>query len=158
MLYSLIPLFQPWFDNALAEHRIQRTYLALTKGICTPGKTMTIHKSIGKDRHVNGKYRVSATGKNALTEAECIASVNGYSLFRCQLGTGRTHQIRVHLADAGYPIVNDPLYGVHTRTVQGMGLWACEVTVRDPLSGGKHRIRDPLAPEWYRQFTHMTEQ
>ena len=158
VLYSLIPLFQPWFDNALAEHRIQRTYLALTKGICTPGKTMTIRKPLGRDRHVNGKYRVSPTGKDALTEAECIACRNGFSLFKCTLGTGRTHQIRVHLADAGYPIVNDPLYGVHTKTVQGMGLWACEVTVRDPLSGSRHRIKDPLAPDWYRQFTNMTEQ
>ena len=153
VLYSLIPLFQPWFDRALADHRIQRSYLALTKGSCPEGTKMTIRKAIGKDRHVSGKYRISPTGKDALTEAECLCSRDGYSLFRCTLGTGRTHQIRVHLADAGYPIINDPLYGVHSRNMKGMGLWAYEVTVRDPLSGKKHKIKDPVQPEWYRQFT-----
>ena len=152
VLYSLVPLFQPWFDNALKEHRIRRCYLALCKGNCTEGKKMTIRKPIGKDRHVNGKYRISSTGKDACTQAECLYSYNGFSLMRCILETGRTHQIRVHLSDAGYPIVNDPLYGISTHAYEGMGLWAYEVTVRDPLSGKKHTVKDRHEPSWRKQF------
>ena len=59
-----------------------------------------------------------------------------------ELETGRTHQIRVHLSHHEYPIVNDPLYGHPSKHFLKMGLWANEITFKDPLTNKKHRIQD----------------
>ena len=148
VLYSRLPFFQPWFDACLCDHSLQRCYIAVTSGTCAPGKVMTIRRPIGRDRHVSGKYRVSPSGKEAVTKAECLSSEGGITVFRCILETGRTHQIRVHLSDAGYPILNDPLYGIPSKKFRDMGLWADRVIFRNPLSRKKHRIKDTAAPDF----------
>ena len=144
VIYSKIPFFQPWLDQQLKEKRIRRSYYALCRGKCTAGKSFTVNAPIGKDRHRNGVYRISKTGKQAVTECTCLFSENGYSLFRCVLQTGRTHQIRVHLSSHGFPIVNDPIYGVRDRLIRQMGLWAYEIVYTSPVSGKKHKIKAPL--------------
>ncbi|MBR3311073.1 MAG: RluA family pseudouridine synthase [Solobacterium sp.] len=144
VIYSKIPFFQPWLDRQLKEKRIRRSYYALCRGKCTAGKSFTVNAPIGKDRHRNGVYRISKTGKQAVTECTCLFSENGYSLFRCVLQTGRTHQIRVHLSSHGFPIVNDPIYGVRDRLIRQMGLWAYEIVYTSPVSGKKHKIKAPL--------------
>ncbi len=110
VLFVKNPFFQPWFDLQLEEKKIRRNYYAVTSGRCTPGTSFTINEPIGRDRHVSGKYRISSTGKAACTKAECLEKKGRYLLFRCSLETGRTHQIRVHLSEKGFAIVNDPLY------------------------------------------------
>ena len=142
VLYCKIPFFQPWFDRQMKEKNITRYYLAVSMGRCEKGKKFTVRKKLARDRHRSGAYRVSPNGKDAATHFECLDSRNGYVLFGCTLETGRTHQIRVHLADAGYPIVNDVLYGRPSKQFDGMGLWAQSITFRSPVSNKKHRIRD----------------
>ncbi len=142
VLFSKIPFFQPWLDAQLAKKEIRRHYLAVTRGRSEPGKKYVFSDRIGRDRHQNGVYRVSKNGAEALTRAECLAAENGYLLFGCELETGRTHQIRVHLSHHGFPIVNDPLYGTASKDFRNMGLWADEITFRDPLTRKKHRIHD----------------
>ena len=63
---------------------------------------------------------VTETGKNAVTHFTVLEQFQNYSLIQCQLETGRTHQIRVHLAYIGHPVAGDPLYGPH-HTLKGHG-------------------------------------
>lgn len=91
-------------------HRLERAYLAIVRGR-PPEKVRfdTFHA-----RHpVNRKKFTSKgqRGKRAVTYLESIELLHGSALVRCRLETGRTHQIRVHLTDAGHPVIGDPLYG-----------------------------------------------
>ncbi len=147
VFFSKIPFFQPWFDRQLSEKKIQRHYLAIVKGKC-PQDRFTCNGKIGRDRHRNGAFRISSTGQEACTKVEKIAARGPYTLLGCTLETGRTHQIRVHLADKGLPIVNDPLYGVKSKDFRIMGLWADEIEFRSPLTNKKHKIHDIPVSEY----------
>lgn len=149
LLYVKMPFFQPWFDRQLEERKITRHYLAITGGrTVQPGSVFDMADPIGRDRHHSGVYRVSSTGRNALTHARCLQVKDGVSLIGCTLDTGRTHQIRVHLSHHGMPIVNDPLYGHPDHRFDHMGLWADQITFHDPLSHKKHTIRDVPDPDY----------
>jgi 23S rRNA pseudouridine1911/1915/1917 synthase len=142
VLYVKMPFFQAWFDQELAQKKIGREYLAAVQGRLKPGTKFTVNQPIGRDRHHAGQYLVSRTGKEAVTHFEVLDQKGPYSLLRCQLETGRTHQIRVHLAWKGLPIVNDFLYGSGSRDFPRMGLWADAITIRNPITRKKHRIHD----------------
>lgn len=142
VLYSKIPFFQPWLDAELEDKRIQRHYLAICYGSCKAGAQYTFRQPIGRDRHHAGKYRISKNGKDALTKAVCIAVKKPYVLFSCVIETGRTHQIRVHLSAAGFPIVNDPLYGKKSNNFKNMGLCADMIEFHDPITKKKQKIKE----------------
>lgn len=148
VLFSKIPFFQPWLDRQMEEKKICRHYLAVCSGRCHKNQAFTFAAAIGRDRHQAGKYRVSDTGKPALTKAVCLDQKDGLILFGCTLETGRTHQIRVHLSAAGFPILNDPLYGIPDSRMKGMGLWADELEYQDPVSEEKIRIHDLDNPDF----------
>lgn len=148
VLFVKIPYFQPWYDAALEARDIHRHYLAITAGRAHPGQKFTYNQKIGKDRHVNGKYRFSETGKEAVTIAEVVDKKKDYELIRCQLETGRTHQIRVHLSGNRHPIVNDPLYGVASHDFKGMGLWAYELVFPNPLTDEIITVHDVMNPDY----------
>lgn len=131
--YSLIPFFQPWLDDQLLKKKIHRTYYAFVYGNKLPGTRFTINKPIGKDRHTSNRYRISASGKEACTHFHVEDQYKQYNLIECQLETGRTHQIRVHLASCGLPIVNDPLYGRSSKDFEKMGLWAHQIKFDHPF-------------------------
>lgn len=99
---GLVGLFQ--------EHRIERAYLAIACGKVPRSVTYeTLH-----GRHPTARKKFSSRvkrGKRAMTHVERVEGLRGATLVRCTLETGRTHQIRVHLADAGHPLLGDPLYG-----------------------------------------------
>lgn len=148
VLFVKVPFFQAWYDGMLAEKKIQRIYLAICAGTMTPGSTQTFRDPIGHDRHRSGRYRISASGKDACTHVNCLNSRDGISLLECSLETGRTHQIRVHLSAHRLPIVNDPLYGVPDRRFPGMGLLAWKLVLSHPVSGETRTITDDLPAEF----------
>lgn len=152
VLFVKNPFFQPWYDAMLEEKKISRHYLAITRGSAMPGQKFTFRGKIGRDRHVNGKYRLSETGKEAETIVRCLQKKKGYLLMACTLKTGRTHQIRVHLSSAHFPIVNDPLYGTPSVHFHHMGLWAEEMILTDPVTGEQIMVHD-LPDEDYQFFT-----
>jgi 23S rRNA pseudouridine1911/1915/1917 synthase len=96
--------------QAFATHAIERAYLAIAVG--HPPAKVTYETLHG--RHPRDRKRFSSKvvrGKRALTHVEVLERLHGASLVRCTLETGRTHQIRVHLADHGFPLLGDPTYG-----------------------------------------------
>ncbi|MFE8696212.1 RluA family pseudouridine synthase [Cytobacillus sp. FJAT-53684] len=99
-------------DRMLEERLIKRTYLALVHGKIRSKKN-TIQEPIGRDRHHPTRRRVSPTGQSAITHYELIEydPKQDLSLIKCQLDTGRTHQIRVHLSHIGHPLAGDSIYG-----------------------------------------------
>lgn len=114
IMYALDPLSFSFYNDALTRHEIKRTYICLCEGIFKVKKGK-INKAISTDRHINGKMVVCKNGKEAITNYEVIAELNGASLVRINLETGRTHQIRVHMSYLGHPLVGDSLYGAHIK-------------------------------------------
>lgn len=148
ILFVKIPFFQPWFDHQLEERKIHRHYLAITEGKGAPGQHFTYRQKIGKDRHVNGKYRFSSTGKEAVTHVEFLEKKGNYLLIGCELETGRTHQIRVHLSGNHQPIVNDELYGLPSADFSHMGLWADKITFSNPITHEEITANDIMNPDY----------
>lgn len=110
VFFSICAETQPAFDALVASREMHKEYLAVVEGLW-PQNLTKIDWAIGRDRHDAQKMRVAAGAKPALTEVRCLARRHGKSLLLVSLKTGRRHQIRVHLAHAGFPLVGDELYG-----------------------------------------------
>ena len=103
----------------LADHTMARTYEAVVCGNLREDSG-TVDAPIG--RHPTDRKRMTVTAKNArraVTHWSVIARYNGYTHIRCELETGRTHQIRVHMAHIGHPLLGDLVYG-HKRPEKGL--------------------------------------
>lgn len=103
----------------LKDHSLARTYICLVCGRIRDDAG-TIDAPIG--RHPTDRKRMAVTQKNArraVTHWSVIARYNGYTHIRCELETGRTHQIRVHMAHIGHPLLGDLVYG-HKRPEKGL--------------------------------------
>lgn len=97
--------------NQLSEKTVTRKYIALVQGIINED-TATIDAPIGRDTNNRKKMAVTdINAKDAITHLRVLARYPKATLIECNLETGRTHQIRVHLNYIGHPIVNDPVYG-----------------------------------------------
>ncbi len=102
---------------ALAAREISRQYLAVCTGVMTAGGT--IDEPIGRHRTQRLRMAVRRDGRPAVTHYRVLRRFRAHTLVRAELESGRTHQIRVHLAYIGFPIVGDPLYGGRRRIPAG---------------------------------------
>jgi 23S rRNA pseudouridine1911/1915/1917 synthase len=91
------------------KHTVTRRYLAIVKGIVTP---QTIRSTLVRDRGDGrrGSTMLNNTGKEAVTHISVVERLPGYTLLSCKLETGRTHQIRIHLAELGHPVCGERVY------------------------------------------------
>ena len=100
--------FRLYFIDLLQSRRVQKNYRAIAVG--TLRGNLEINKPIGRDKNNRTKMSCRDDGKEAITYVKCLESYGGYSLLDIQIETGRTHQIRTHLAYKKLPLVGDKTY------------------------------------------------
>jgi 23S rRNA pseudouridine1911/1915/1917 synthase len=135
-------------QSALRRRRIQRSYVALVRG--RPGSRRgTIEAPIGRDRRDPTRVSLdSDVARAAVTHFAIVEALEGRSLLDVELETGRTHQIRVHLAAVGNPVVGDPLYGHGPELgLERQFLHAARLRFEHPWSGEQLDVRSPLPPD-----------
>jgi 23S rRNA pseudouridine1911/1915/1917 synthase len=137
-------LFLPLFDYLLSIKEIKRTYLAFVEGSFKDTTTHKIETYLAKDRHNAKRMRVSDKGQKAITYYKCLANYDHYALVSCSLETGRRHQIRVHMAFIGHPLLGDPLYNTHQSQIKRQALHACAIEMIHPLTNEQLVVRCDL--------------
>ncbi|HHD5093627.1 ribosomal large subunit pseudouridine synthase D [Streptococcus pyogenes] len=144
--------------QALAEElkakKSLRKYLAIVHGNLSNDRGM-IEAPIGRSEKDRKKQAVTAKGKEAVTRFTVLERFGDYSLVELQLETGRTHQIRVHMAYIGHPVAGDPLYGPR-KTLSGHGqfLHAKTLGLTHPMTG-KEMIFTVEAPEIFQKVLKL---
>ncbi|MGI6608521.1 MAG: RluA family pseudouridine synthase [Erysipelotrichaceae bacterium] len=141
ILYCKQSFLIAYFDYCLANNLIQRNYLAMVTGIIS--KEITISKKIGKDRHVNNRYRISDRGKPAITHVRPLKYENDTTLIKCRLETGRTHQIRVHLNSIGHPVIGDTIY--QGKKHQRLMLHSFQISFIHPITKEQIQVESDIS-------------
>ena len=136
-------------SEQIKNHEVEKTYIALVKGIVKENEA-TINMPIGRSTKDRKKMAVNKNGKNAVTHFKVLERFNNYTLLEVKIETGRTHQIRVHLTEIGYPIVGDGVYsnGKNEWGIQGQCLHAKSLKFKHPITGKELFIEAPL-PEYF---------
>jgi 23S rRNA pseudouridine1911/1915/1917 synthase len=140
---------------ALQARQITRRYAALSWGHLTEER-ITVEKPIARDPRDRKRMAVVSTGRPARTDLTRLARFDSADLLRAHLFTGRTHQIRVHLASIGHPVVGDDTYGGGGgRKLMGLPLrrhflHAAWLIFRHPVTGETIDLRSPLPEELHR--------
>ncbi len=141
--------------RAVAERRVARRYAVLARGHLRT-ETVVVDKPVARDARDRKRMAVVQAGKPAKTTFVRLARFDSYDLLRATLHTGRTHQIRVHLAAVGHPVAGDGIYGGGTRDRgdEKAGLHAARhflhaawLRLRHPSSGALIDVRSPLPPD-----------
>jgi 23S rRNA pseudouridine1911/1915/1917 synthase len=140
---------------SLQARQITRRYAALSWGHLTEDR-MTIEKPVARDPRDRKRMAIVSTGRPARTDLTRLARFDSADLLRAHLFTGRTHQIRVHLASIGHPVVGDDTYGGGGgRKLVGLPprrhfLHAAWLVFRHPVTGEAIDLRSPLPEELHR--------
>jgi len=152
----------------LQQRTMSRRYLCLAHGVIAPHDGM-IDKPIARDPRSRVRMAVAraGTGKRAVTRFRALERFAGYTYLECRLETGRTHQIRVHLASLGHPLVGDATYGAKRARqdptlpgdlVEGLGgvaLHAAGLSFVHPATGEAVELSSPLPNRIARLLSHL---
>lgn len=138
-------------SEQIKNHEVKKTYIALVRGK-TKEDQATIDMPIARSNKDRTKMAVSKNGKNAITHFEVIERFDDYTLLKVNIETGRTHQIRVHLSQIGYPIVGDFVYsnGKNPFGVEGQMLHSYRLEFKHPISGKEMKLEAKL-PEYFEE-------
>jgi 23S rRNA pseudouridine1911/1915/1917 synthase len=137
--------------DQMKRREIERRYLALVFGR-PPSDTGKIDAPVGRDPKHRTRMAVVPEGKPAVTWFSVERGFDGFTLLDVKLETGRTHQIRIHLASIGYPIVGDPSYSRDPATAKRLGLrrpflHAYRLTFAHPVTDAHLSFSSPLPPD-----------
>jgi 23S rRNA pseudouridine1911/1915/1917 synthase len=147
---------------AIAARRVIRRYAAMSWGHLA-ADTLSVDQPIARDPRDRKRMAVVSTGKNARTDFVRLARFASADLLRAHLHTGRTHQIRVHLASVGHPVVGDDVYGGGGgRRLAGLPpkrhfLHAAWLQFHHPITGEHLDFRSPLPDDLHRSIAAIGE-
>jgi len=134
-------------QNMVRRRALDRRYLALVRGRPRSWRGR-IEAPIGRDRADATRQSLDTDRpREAVTHFEVAALLGGHALLDVRLETGRTHQIRVHLAAIDLPVVGDPVYGVSDSALGRQFLHACTLAFEHPFTGERVAVESPLPPE-----------
>lgn len=143
-------------SNDFKNKRVHREYIALLSGIFKSGSA-TIDAPIGRDKINREKMTVTEeNSKHAITHMKVLKRYEKHTLVSCILDTGRTHQIRVHMAYIGYPVFNDPVYGKQTATEFGQFLHSAKMDFIHPITKEEMHFECPL-PKYFEDYLKTLE-
>lgn len=145
--------------QAIAARTVKRQYLALAHGAWQGPTLRHVDAPVGRDP--GNRLRMAVVdlsvhaGKTAQTDFACLATVDTGCLLKCTLHTGRTHQIRVHLASIGHALVADPVYGgAAAAGMARQALHAARLAFDHPVTGQSLVFRAPLPPDFAAALAH----
>lgn len=138
-------------SEQIKNHEVKKTYIALARGRMKENKA-TIDMPIARSDKERTKMAVAKRGKNAVTHLTVVEKFENYTLLEVVIETGRTHQIRVHLAEIGYPIVGDYVYsnGKNPFGVTGQMLHSSRLEFVHPITGKQMKLEADL-PEYFQE-------
>jgi 23S rRNA pseudouridine1911/1915/1917 synthase len=139
----LLVALAPGVHARLQRRAPVKEYLAIVAAM-PPAHRGTIDLPLGRDTRDRRRMIVDEQGLPSTTRYEVLAADEGLSLIKCELVTGRTHQIRVHLAAVGWPIAGDAVYGVADTRISRVALHAWRVRLDHPATGQPLEITAPL--------------
>ena len=141
-----------YLSEQLKDHTLSRTYEAVVIGNLKEDKG-TVDAPLGRSPKDRKKMAIVPDGRRAVTHYEVIGRYPGYTHVRCKLETGRTHQIRVHMASLGHPIAGDEVYGPSKSRVDlgGQCLHARQLSFLHPADGQPRLVESEL-PAYFRDF------
>ena len=144
-------------SEQIKNHEVTKTYIALVRGVIKENNA-TINMPIGRSTKDRVKMAVSKTGKNAVTHFKVLDRFKAYTLIEVNIETGRTHQIRVHMSEIGYPLVGDGVYsnGKNPFGVEGQMLHSMRLEFKHPISGKEMRLEAKL-PEYFEKVLKELE-
>ena len=143
-------------SKQIQEKKKKKTYIALVRGTVKENEA-TVNMPIGRSTKDRKKMAVSKNGKEAITNFKVLERFKDYTLLEVNIETGRTHQIRVHLSEIGYPIVGDGVYsnGRNPFGVEGQMLHAAKLEFRHPRTGAILKIEAPLPKYFVEVLTQL---
>ena len=147
-----------------AAHSIERRYFAITSGRPVPAAG-AVDAPLARSPQNRKKIAIVAGGKRAVTHYRTLERLDEAALVECRLETGRTHQVRVHLASLGHPLVGDPVYGrtksAHRPLLEELGfrrqaLHAAGLGFIHPITGVNLAFESPLPADMQQLFSRLT--
>lgn len=135
-------------SEQIKERKVKKTYIALVRG--NVPEEATINMPIGRSTKDRKKMAVTKSGKQAITHFKVLKRYSKYTLLEIKIETGRTHQIRVHMAEIGYPVVGDTVYsnGKNEFGVEGQMLHAYKLEFAHPITNKHMELIAPL-PQYF---------
>lgn len=139
-------------SEQIKNHKVKKTYIALVKGIVKDNEA-TIDMPIGRSKKDRKKMDIDKNGKNAITHFKVLKRYSKYTLLEIKIETGRTHQIRVHMAEIGYPVVGDAVYsnGKNEFGIEGQMLHAYKLEFMHPITNKHMELTAPL-PQYFEEI------
>lgn len=144
-------------SKQIQDRKVKKTYIALVRGVIKENEA-TINMPIGRSSKDRKKMAVTKDGKEAITHFKVLKRYNGFTLLEVKIETGRTHQIRVHLSEIGYPIVGDEVYsnGKNPFGVKGQMLHAEKLELKHPRTGKDLTFEAPV-PKYFANIINQLE-